>query len=59
MQILQTSTKAATQQGAGFLVLNTGVTKVPSYQQAGFKPIGEVFASSSTGLPHLKIQKEI
>ena len=41
------------------LGLNARVTKVQFYQRSGFEPIGEVFASSSTGVPHIKMQKEI
>ncbi len=57
--ILQALTKVATHQGAGLVVLNARVTKVQFYQRYGFEPIGEVFASSSTGVPHIKMQKKI
>ena len=57
--ILQALIDAATNQGASRLVLNARVTKVNFYQKSGFEPIGEVFASSSTGVPHIKMQKEI
>ena len=59
MLILQALTEAATHQEAAILILNARVTKVQFYQRSGFEPIGEVFASSSTGVPHIKMQKEI
>ena len=59
MLILQALTEVATHQGAGLLSLNARVTKVQFYQRSGFEPIGEVFASSSTGVEHIKMQKEI
>lgn len=59
MPILQALTEAATHQGAGLLILNARVMKVQFYQRSGFEPIGKVFAFSSTGVPHIKMQKEI
>jgi predicted GNAT family N-acyltransferase len=29
------------------------------YQKFGFEPVGEVFASSTTGVPHIKMQKDL
>ena len=57
--ILQVLIEAATNQGASRLVLNARVTKINFYQKSGFESIGEVFASSSTGVPHIKMQKDI
>lgn len=57
--ILQALSEVAIHQGAGLLVLNARVTKAQFYQRSGFEPIGEVFASSSTGVPHIKMQKKI
>ena len=57
--ILQTLITVATQQGANRLLLNARVTKVKFYQKSGFESIGEVFASLSTGIPHIKMQKKI
>ena len=57
--ILEELTKVATNNGASLVILNARVTKVQFYQRCGFEPIGEVFASSSTGVPHIKMQKKI
>ena len=57
--ILQTLIEAAINQGANRLVLNARIPKVKFYQKSGFETIGKVFASSSTGVPHIKMQKEI
>ncbi|VEP18415.1 putative acyltransferase [Hyella patelloides LEGE 07179] len=57
--ILKELTKVAIQQGASLVVLNARVAKVQFYQKYGFEPIGEVFASSSTGVPHIKMQQKI
>ena len=57
--IIQTLIEAATHQGANLLVLNARVTKVNFYQKSGFEPMGEVFSSSSTGVAHIRMQKEI
>lgn len=57
--ILQTLITKTIQQGASSLVLNARITKVGFYQKFGFKTIGEVFASLSTGVPHIKMQKDI
>lgn len=59
MRILQSLTEAAAERGAGLLILNARITKMQFYQKFGFEPVGEVFASSMTGVPHIKMQKEI
>ena len=59
LRILQALTEIAIEQGARRLVLNARVAKVKFYQKAGFESVGEVFASSMTGVPHIKMQKEI
>jgi predicted GNAT family N-acyltransferase len=56
--ILQALTKVAIERGASRLILNARVTKVKFYQKFGFEPVGEVFASSMTGVPHIRMQKE-
>jgi predicted GNAT family N-acyltransferase len=33
--------------------------KVKFYQKFDFESVGEVFASSMTGVPHIKMQKEM
>lgn len=57
--ILQELIKTATLQGARFLILNARVTKVPFYEKFGFETMGKVFPSSSTGVPHIQMQKMI
>ena len=57
--ILSQLTQVAINQGASLVILNARVTKVHFYQKYGFETIGEVFASSSTGVPHIKMQKKI
>jgi hypothetical protein len=56
-RILQTLTELAINQGASCLVLNARVAKLQFYQKMGFEPVGEVFASSMTGVPHIRMQK--
>ena len=57
--ILLKLTKVATNQGANLVVLNARVAKMQFYQRYGFEPIGEMFPSSSTGVPHIKMQQKI
>ena len=57
--ILQTLITIATDRGASLIVLNARVAKVQFYQKHGFQSIGEVFASPSTGVPHIKMRKKI
>lgn len=57
--ILQTLIAIATERGASLIVLNARVAKMRFYEKHGFKSIGEVFASASTGVPHVKMQKKI
>jgi predicted GNAT family N-acyltransferase len=59
MRILQALTERAIERGASRLVLNARVTKMQFYQKFGFKIIGGVFASSMTGVPHVKMRKEM
>jgi predicted GNAT family N-acyltransferase len=58
-RILQALTEAAIERGASRLILNARVTKVKFYQKFDFESVGEVFASSMTGVPHIKMQKEM
>ncbi len=53
-EILQVLIEAATAQGASLVTLNARVTKMPFYQKSGFEAVGEVFASSSTGIAHIQ-----
>ncbi len=55
--ILQALTEAAIQRGASLLTLDARVAKMQFYQKLGFEPVGEVFPSSRTGIPHIKMQK--
>ncbi|MGK7934957.1 MAG: GNAT family N-acetyltransferase [Xenococcaceae cyanobacterium] len=57
--ILKTLTEVAINQGASLVTLNARVAKMKFYQRYGFEIMGEVFASSSTGVPHIKMQKQI
>ncbi len=59
MRILQALTEVAIERGASRLVLNARVTKVKFYQKFGFESVGEVFASSTTGVPHIRMRKEM
>jgi predicted GNAT family N-acyltransferase len=59
MRILQALFEAAIERGASLVILNARVKKMQFYQKFGFKPVGEVFASSVTGVPHIKMQKEM
>lgn len=58
-QILQALIKAATAQGGSLVTLNARVTKRLFYQKSGFEAVGEVFASSSTGIAHIPMIKMI
>jgi predicted GNAT family N-acyltransferase len=57
--ILQALTEEAIERGASRLILNARVSKMKFYQKFCFESVGEVFASSMTGVPHIKMQKEI
>jgi predicted GNAT family N-acyltransferase len=41
------------------LVLHARLAAVPFYQQFGFVPTGEIFASTKTGVPHIEMQLEM
>ena len=58
-RILKALTNSAIDRGATLLVLNARVSKTQFYQKFGFEPIGEVFASSMTSVPHIKMQKKL
>jgi predicted GNAT family N-acyltransferase len=58
-QILQGLIAAAIERGARLLLLNARVAKAQFYQKFGFEPLGDVFPSSMTGVPHIKMQKQI
>jgi predicted GNAT family N-acyltransferase len=58
-RILQGLTELAIEQGAKCLVLNARVTQMHFYQKSGFETIGNIFASLMTGVPHIKMQKQL
>ena len=58
-QILNTLINSAIKQDAKLLILNARVTKTEFYQKFGFEPIGEVFLSLITGVPHIRMQKQL
>ena len=58
-RILQALINSASARGARLVVLNARVTKTQFYQKFGFEPVGKVFASSTTGVAHIKMQKKI
>jgi predicted GNAT family N-acyltransferase len=55
--ILQALIELAVEQGAKRVILNARVEKAGFYQKHGFQVIGEMFASSMTGIPHVRMQK--
>jgi predicted GNAT family N-acyltransferase len=59
MRLLQGLLEAAIDVGANLVILNARVTKMQFYQKFGFQPVGEVFASLMTGVPHIKMHREI
>ena len=58
-QILQTLVELAIAEGAKKLILHARVSKIDFYRRFGFKPVGEIFPSPSTGVPHITMEKEI
>ncbi|MEL6225322.1 MAG: GNAT family N-acetyltransferase [Cyanobacteria bacterium J06627_8] len=58
-QLLDGLTDAAIRQGAMRIVLLARVTKQGFYQRSGFEPVGEVFPSAMTGVPHITMQKTV
>ena len=58
-QILQTLVELAIAKGAKKLLLNARVSKIGFYRRLGFEAVGEIFASPSTGVPHITMEKNI
>lgn len=58
-QMLQALTQLAARKGAERLTLNARVVQMEFYQKSGFQPVGEIFPSPKTGVPHIKMQKKI
>jgi predicted GNAT family N-acyltransferase len=58
-QILHSLINLAREKGARTIVLNARVTRVDFYKKFGFTTMGDIFASASTGVPHIKMQRFI
>jgi predicted GNAT family N-acyltransferase len=58
-QILHSLVNLAREKGASTIVLNARVTRVDFYKKFGFRTMGDIFASASTGVPHIKMQRFI
>jgi predicted GNAT family N-acyltransferase len=56
-QILETLCQLAMENGARQIILNARITMSGFYEKRGFVPVGSVFLSSVTGVPHIKMQK--
>jgi predicted GNAT family N-acyltransferase len=57
--LLETLIGIAMDQGAHSIVLHARVAKTGFYQKLGFTAIGDVFASPTTGIPHVKMEKQL
>jgi predicted GNAT family N-acyltransferase len=57
MCLLQVLCESSIERGGSLIFLNARVEKMPFYQKFGFESVGEIFASSMTGVPHIKMQK--
>ena len=53
------ATKRAKKEGAVSLTLNARLTAVGFYQQLGFKTFGKEFPSSTTGVIHIAMSREL
>lgn len=58
-QLLQTLTEIALHKGSQSVILHARVAKAGFYEKLGFTAIGDVFASSTTGVPHIKMEKRL
>jgi predicted GNAT family N-acyltransferase len=58
-QLLQGLLEEARGRGANLVVLKARVTKVQFYKKFGFQPVGEIFASAMTGVPHIHMQLKV
>lgn len=57
--LLQALTTLAKQQGGLLVSVNARVTQVGFYNKQGFEACGEIFASASTGVPHISMTKPL
>ena len=57
--LLKTLVDVAEQRGAQSVHLNARVSQMGFYERQGFEPASEVFASVSTGVPHLKMERRL
>ena len=55
--ILNLLLEKARETGLKKLFMNARVTARGFYQKSGFTPVGELFPSALTGLPHIKMEK--
>lgn len=58
-QLLEALTEIAVDRGIQNIVLHARVAKAGFYQKLGFTAIGDVFASPTTGIPHIKMKKQL
>jgi predicted GNAT family N-acyltransferase len=58
-QLLEALTEIAQNRGSQRIVLQARVAKTGFYEKLGFTAIGDVFASPTTGIPHVKMEKRL
>jgi predicted GNAT family N-acyltransferase len=58
-QLLQTLTEIALNRGSHRIILHARVAKAGFYEKLGFTAIEDVFASPTTGVPHIKMEKRL
>jgi predicted GNAT family N-acyltransferase len=58
-RILEALLEVAIASGAERVILHARVEKIQFYQKSGFVPIGEIFPSPTTNVPHQKMQMDV
>jgi predicted GNAT family N-acyltransferase len=58
-QLLQALTEIALNTGSQRIILHARVAKAGFYEKLGFTAIGDVFSSTTTGVPHIKMEKRL
>jgi len=59
-QVLKALMALAEQRGGRSLFLNARANQTGFYEQQGFMPVGEeTFASATTGVSHIKMEKQL
>jgi predicted GNAT family N-acyltransferase len=58
-QLLDALAEIALNRGSQRIVLHARVAKAGFYEKLGFTAIGDVFASTTTGVPHIKMGKRL